>query len=73
MSTQRLDREIWELRKDLDGLPVDDPGRQPLRAILRGKRARLTYRLRASERAFEAYIVRFDAETEQIRRACEED
>ena len=58
MSTERLNRQIWELRKDLDVLPVDDPGRANLRGILRGKRARLGYRLRVSEPAHAAYLAR---------------
>lgn len=70
MSTERLNRQIWELRRKLDGLPVDDPGRQPLRAMLRGKRARLTYRLGVSEPAFEAHIVRLESTPGEDRKPC---
>lgn len=54
----RLNREIWQLRRKLDGLPVDDPGRAILRAILRGKRARLQTRLAASEPRWLAFQAR---------------
>jgi hypothetical protein len=54
----RLDREISVLAGKLHRLPWGDPGRPPLAAILRGKRAHLAYRLRASEAAFERYLAR---------------